>query len=89
MTNYPMGPLSLVQLEYFHKAVALHVRCGRLPADTDPYDYGVKTVARLGIYPTYGHLDVMTRRWYTENGNGQEIGLQLTFKGAYVKVRGG
>lgn len=65
VTDYPHGPLSLVQLDYwtttFDRYPHAQVRIGE-----DAYDYGVRRVGEAGIYPTFGHIDVRTRRWYRD-----------------------
>lgn len=81
--KYPIGPLSLVQLEYWKSSVKDAIRHGRLPAGTDPVTYANTRMPNSGIYPTFGHIDIRTRRWYRDlwSGRRQEIGIKVKVKG--------
>jgi hypothetical protein len=70
-TKYPMGPLSLAQIAGFERTIAVRDR------GKDVYDVGIKAVAELGCYPTFGHIDGTHRRWYHDlwTGRNEPFGI--------------
>ena len=77
---YPIGPLSLVQLDYWQMTFEVYPHSKPLPGE-DAYDYGIRRVAEAGVYPTFGHIDVRTRRWYSDLWGAREHEVGIKVKG--------
>jgi hypothetical protein len=80
--KYPIGPLSLVELEDAKALVRyreVHGWFGREPVSKDPYDIGVKAKAEGSLQLTFGHIDIRTRRWYRDlwGARQHEFGIPL------------
>jgi hypothetical protein len=66
---YPIGPLSLVELDYWVQSATRFqpVRYAGV-CIPDIVTWANKKKAETGIYPTFGHIDVRTRRWIGPGG---------------------
>lgn len=67
-TKYPIGPVSLVELEYWiHDAHFQTVRHAGFSV-IDVVAWANQKKAETGIYPSYGHIDGRTARWIDISG---------------------
>lgn len=76
---YPIGPLSLCELEYWTRARSLRVRYFGEHIELDAYSWGSAMKSMVGIYPTFGHVDVRNRRWFKDlqQDRDQEIAIPV------------
>jgi hypothetical protein len=67
--RYPIGPLSLVQMESAAATKRYQIIHGWIAPEKDTYLVGMESQVERGVYPTFGHIDGSHRRWYRDEWN--------------------